>query len=96
MATYTVTPANIGNATKVIRESATTYRKLAGSFSTQVVELAAYWKGIDYDSFKAKMDVVIKDLENMAEKLEADANVLDAQAGNYSARVQNSIDTLPQ
>ena len=93
---YTVNPANIGNATKAIRDSATTYRQLAGNFSTQVEDLAAYWKGIDYDSFKAKMEVVIKDLESMAEKLEADANVLDAQAGNYSARVQDSIDTLPQ
>ena len=93
MATYTVTPANIGDAATFIKSSAAKYRQLAGNFRTQVEELAAYWKGIDYDSFKAKTEVVILELESIAQKLEPDADVLNGQAGNYSARVQNSIDT---
>ena len=96
MATYTVTPANIGDAAKSIGNSATIYRQLAVDFRTQVEDLSAFWKGIDYDSFKAKMELVITDLQNMAQKLETDAGVLEGQAGNYTARVQDSIDTLPQ
>lgn len=96
MASYTVTPANIGDAATFIRTSAAAYRQLSANFRTQVEELSAYWKGIDYDSFKAKMDTVILELESMAQKLECDAGVLEGQAGNYTARVDDSISTLPQ
>lgn len=96
MSGYTVTPSLLGDAAKTVINSAEQYRQLAGSLEKQVVDLNAYWKGIDYDAFKGKMQEVITALSVMADKLDADAKIIEQDAANYTARVNDSLNTLPR
>ncbi len=96
MAGYTVTPSLLGSAAKTVINSSAQYRMLADGLERQVGDLNAVWKGIDYDAFRGKMQEVVSALRVMAEKLESDAKIFEQDAGNYTARVEDSLNTLPR